>query len=79
VRHGAAQQGRRAEGVAHPRLERGQRRVERGGGERRGGAGKWEKWRRLGGSDPAPVGLDPGLAAPDLQSGKTDRRRRRTI
>jgi hypothetical protein len=39
VRHGAAQQGRRAEGVAHPRLERGQRRVERGGGERRGGRG----------------------------------------
>jgi len=41
VRHSAAQQGRRAEGVAHPRLERGQRRVERGGGERRGGRGAW--------------------------------------
>lgn len=46
VRHGAAEEVRRAEGVADPRLELRQPGVERGGGQRRGtrrGCGTWEK------------------------------------
>lgn len=48
-------------------------------GDARRTSARGEAGPRSRAAPPSWVGLDPGLAAPDLQPGKTDRRRRRSI